>query len=197
MIYFTSLGYVDHLLLGARCASGPRALSCQHILRYGIIGVIMSLIAACDTSDSDQSMARYIYMVKSRPAIPIDPLPDFKPLPTFKYPEADLRRSPFKPKILVQTDQFAPNAKRPKQPLEAFPLDALKFVGLLEQGPVVWALMKQPDGLISRVKPGDYMGQNYGQIVAIKEKVIQLDELVQLNGKWIKKRIVINLSVPD
>ena len=87
--------------------------------------------------------------------------------------------------------------KRPKQPLEAFPLDALKFVGILEQGPLIWALIKQPDGLISRVKPGDYMGQNYGQIVGIKEKIIQLDELVQLNGKWDKKRIVINLSVPD
>ena len=166
-------------------------------IKYGMIGVIVSLFVGCGSSGTDPDLTRYIFEVKNRPAVPIDPLPDFKPLAKFTYPEADARRSPFKPKVLVQTDQFAPNVKRPKQPLEAFPLDALKFVGILEQGPLIWALIKQPDGLISRVKPGDYMGQNYGQIVGIKEKIIQLDELVQLNGKWDKKRIVINLSVPD
>jgi type IV pilus assembly protein PilP len=173
------------------------ATSSRTSIKYGIIWVMMSLSVGCGSSGNDADLTRYIFEVKKRPALPIEPLPDFKPLPKFTYPEADARRSPFKPKIIAQSDQFAPNVKRPKQPLEAFPLDALKFVGILEQGPLIWALMKQPDGLISRVKPGDYMGQNYGQIVGIKDKSIQLDELMQLNGKWEKKRIVINLSVPD
>ena len=129
--------------------------------------------------------------------MPIEPLPEFKPLSKFIFPETDNRRSPFKARVVEQADIFSPNIKRPKQPLEAFPLDALKFVGILKQSPIVWALIKQPEGLVTRVKPGDYMGQNYGQITAIKDKVIMLDEAVQVEGKWEKRHIKINLKVPD
>ena len=165
--------------------------------RHGLMLAILSmLLIACGASD-DEALNRYINMVKARPAKPIEPLPEFKPLAQFKFPEDDHRRSPFKPKESEEKNTFTPNIKRPKQPLEAFPLDALKFVGELKQGATVWALISQPDGLVTRVKPGDYMGQNYGQIVLIKDKVIQLQEAVQVNGKWEKRAVSINLSVPD
>ena len=41
------------------------------------------------------------------------------------------------------------------------------------------------------------MGQNYGQITSIQTKVIQVEEAVRLEGKWEKRRISINLSMPD
>lgn len=151
---------------------------------------ISILLSGCDSS-SNNELNRYINSVKLRPAKPIEPLPEFSPLPKFLYPETDNRRSPFKAKVVDQG--FVPNIKRPKQPLEAFPLDALKFVGILREGTTVWALIKQPDGLVTRVKPGDYMGQNYGQITSINNKAIQLEEAVQIDGKWAKRKIVITL----
>jgi len=161
-----------------------------------LLMVILSItLMACSSSD-DSELDKYINHIKARPLMPIEPLPEFKPLPRFIFPEVDNRRSPFKPRA-VETDTFSPNIKGPKQPLQAFPLDALKFVGILKQGSIVWALIKQPEGFVSRVKPGDYIGQNYGQITNIKDKVIQLDEAVQVEGKWEKRHVTINLSVPD
>ena len=168
----------------------------RHIMNCIIMVLLSSLLIGCGSS-SDSELTHYINTIKNRPVKPIEPIPEFEALPKFIYPENDNRRSPFKPVVLPQqADLFAPNIKRPKQPLEFFPLDALKFVGILEEGPKVWALISQPGGAVSRVKPGEYMGQNYGQIMSIKESVIQLDETVKIDGKWKKKSIVINLRTP-
>lgn len=158
------------------------------------MGLLPLLLIACSSDDSE--LNRYINTVKTRPARPIEPIPEFQPLKKFIYPEVDNRRSPFKPVVVEQEEAFAPNIKRAKQPLEAFPLDALNFVGILKEGPTAWALISQPGGLVSRVKPGDYMGQNYGQILSIQEKTIQLEETVKVAGKWEKKKITINLRAP-
>lgn len=158
--------------------------------------VISLMLMACGSSE-DNELNHYIIKIKARPTKPIDPLPEFKPLSKFIYPEEDNRRSPFKPRVVEQTNSFSPNIKRPKQPLESFPLDALKFVGTLRQGPTIWALIRQPDGLVTRAKPGDYIGQNYGQITSIQTKIMQVDEAVRLEGTWEKRRISINLSMPD
>ena len=158
--------------------------------------LLSCLLMACSSSD-DAELNHYINSIKLRPAKPIESIPEFKPLARFIYPEEDNRRSPFKPRVVAQAETFSPNVKRPKQPLEAFPLDALKFVGTLKQGPTIWALIKQPDGLVMRAKPGDYMGQNYGQIMIIKAKIIQLEEAIRVEGKWEKRRSVIDLRTPN
>ena len=156
--------------------------------------LLLLMLASCSSDESQ--LTRYINSIKARPPRPIEPIPEPQPIPKFIFPETDNRRSPFKP-VLDQADFFAPNIKRPKQPLEHFPLDALKFVGILKQGNVTWALISQPTGLISRVKLGDYMGQNYGQIINIKDKTILLEETIQVTGKWEKKQITLNLWVPQ
>lgn len=159
--------------------------------------IILSLLLfACGASDESE-LTRYINRIKLRPSKPIEPLPEFKALPVFQYPENDTRRSPFKPTTEMQVDTFVPNVKRPKQALEAFPLDGLKFVGILEQSNTRWALIRDPKGLVIRIKQGEYMGQNYGEVLRINEKSILLSESVQLNGKWEKRQVTINLSVPD
>lgn len=78
--------------------------------------------------------------------------------------------------------------------MESFPLDALKFVGTLKKDNEIWALIRQPEGQISRVKVGDYMGQNYGRIILIKNELIKLEETVQKSGKWEKQFTTINLD---
>jgi type IV pilus assembly protein PilP len=165
-----------------------------YLAQIFVIGSFVLLLASCGGDDTD--LNNYINRIKSRPGAPIEPIPEFKPLPKFIYPEDTKRRSPFKPVVDQQSDNFAPNIKRPKQPLEAFPLDALKFVGILKNGPIVWALISQPGGLVSRVKAGDFIGQNYGQVMLIKEKYIRLQETIQVSGKWEKKLIRINLRAP-
>lgn len=168
----------------------------QNTVNFLVMILLSLLLIACSSSD-DSELTHYINKIKTRPSKPIEPIPNFEQLPKFTYPEGENRRSPFKPIMpKQQTDLFAPNIKRPKQPLESFPLDALKFVGILKQGSDVWALIDQPGGLVSRVKVGDYMGQNYGQVISIKERLIKIQEAVNTGGKWEKREISMSLRTP-
>src|SRR5258706_6678804 len=57
-----------------------------------------------------------------------------------------------------------PDLNRPKEPLEAFPLEAIQMVGTLSQSKDMYALVKAGSNLF-RVKKGNCMGQNFGVII--------------------------------
>ncbi|MCW8444287.1 pilus assembly protein PilP [Fluoribacter gormanii] len=165
----------------------------RRILGISSICLLSLLLAACSSSNDD--LVRYIHEVKFRKTRDIEPIPSFTPLPTFKFPDNSNRRNPFKPMAQKKTevDANAPDKNRPKEPLEAYPLDALKFVGTLTQGNEIWALIKLPDKNITHVRIGNYMGQNYGRIVSIKNSSIQLIETTQTSGKWEKHTTTLEL----
>lgn len=170
----------------------------RRIISISTGGIASLLLFAC--SSSDDALSRYIHEIKSRPPRPrtIEPIPEFKPLAKFVFPAGDQRRSPFKPiQPIGQMDLNSPNMNRPKQPLEAFPLDALHFVGILKQGGSIWALISQPGGLVTRIRVGEYMGKNFGQVVRIKDNKVDIEETVQLGGKWEKKRFSLDLNPTD
>ncbi len=76
---------------------------------------------------------------------------------------------------------------RRKEPLEDYPLDAMKMVGsLTRQGQPV-ALLKV-NNLLYQVKTGNYIGQNYGRVQKISESEIVLREVVQdPGGEWVER----------
>jgi transposase len=53
------------------------------------------------------------------------------------------------------------------------------MVGTLQQRKDIYALVKAPDNNLFRVKPGNYLGQNFGRIIGISESDIKLKEIVQ------------------
>jgi type IV pilus assembly protein PilP len=77
---------------------------------------------------------------------------------------------------------------RRKEPLEDFPLDALKMVGTLSRGKQSWAVIQAPDGTVHRVQKGNYLGQNFGRIKRVSEEKVDLVELVQgAMGEWVER----------
>jgi len=88
----------------------------------------------------------------------------------------------------------APELARRKEALEAFPLDAMAMVGsFTKQGQPV-ALVKV-DNLLYQVKPGNYLGQNYGRVVKIAETEVTLREIVQdAVGEWIERPATLQLQ---
>ena len=72
---------------------------------------------------------------------------------------------------------LAAEMNRRREPLEAYPLDALTMVGSVVRGGRPHALLKA-DNLLYQVKVGDYLGQNYGRVTRITETEIALRELV-------------------
>jgi len=87
-----------------------------------------------------------------------------------------------------------PELSRRKEPLEAYPLDAMAMVGsLIKQGQPV-ALLKV-ENLLYQVKPGNYLGQNYGRITKVTETEVVLRELVQdAAGEWVERTSTLQLQ---
>ena len=89
---------------------------------------------------------------------------------------------------------IAPELARRKEPLESFPLDAMAMVGsLARQGQPV-ALVRV-DNLLYQVRPGNYLGQNYGKVTKVGETQVELREIVQdAAGEWIERMATLQLQ---
>ena len=87
----------------------------------------------------------------------------------------------------------APDTVRPKEPLEAYPLESLKMVGTLSQKGVTSALVRA-DASLYRIKAGNYLGQNFGVITGITDNQINLKELVQdASGDWTERKTALQI----
>ncbi|MCC7490145.1 MAG: pilus assembly protein PilP, partial [Gammaproteobacteria bacterium] len=79
--------------------------------------------------------------------------------------------------------------------LEQFPLDTLKMVGTLQKDHQRYALLQAQDGLVHRVVPGNYVGQNDGRVVSVTEGEVKVEELVPDGiGGFYKRSAAIGLS---
>ena len=79
----------------------------------------------------------------------------------------------------VRIHCWRPRSTRRKEPLEAYPVDSMSMVGsVTRNGGRPYALLKV-DNLLYQVKPGDYLGQNYGKITKISETDVAYREIVQ------------------
>ena len=89
---------------------------------------------------------------------------------------------------------LAAEINRRKEPLEAYPLDSMRMVGSVTKTGRPYALLKV-DNLLYQVKPGDYLGQNYGKITKISETDVSLREIVQdAAGEWIERVSTLQLQ---
>lgn len=168
------------------------------LLRHGVfLAVILFGMSACggDHDDLDQ----YINGVKARAGGRIDPLPEITPYEIFTYvADAEGIRSPFlpdTPQTAGPGNALGPDPDRPREFLEGFPLDTLRMVGTLELGDVNYGLVQTSDGLIHRVVPGNYMGQNDGRIVRVTESEIELIEIISDGiGGYLEREAAISLA---
>ncbi len=164
-----------------------------------VVVLAMSALSAC-SGDMDE-LDRYINDIKAKPGGRIEPLPEITPYETFTY-VADMEglRSPFQPDTPQAAGPVAGgvqiNEERLPEYLEQFPLDTLRMVGTLELGESEYGLVQTThDGLIHRVIPGNYMGQNHGRITQISEAEIALVEIISDGiGGYIERDAALGLS---
>jgi len=163
-------------------------------MRRLIVPAALLLLGGC-SSDLDD-LKQFVRESDKRVPPKIDPLPAVKPFEPFTYEGFDLP-DPFKPRKLSAPKEggggLAPDLNRRKEPLEAFPLEQLKMVGTLSQGPDTYALVRA-DKTLYRVKKGNYMGQNFGLITDVTDGEIKLKEIVQDSaGDWAERQSVLPL----
>jgi len=130
----------------------------------------------------------------------LDPLPQMKPYEPFAYNAFDLP-DPFKPRKIEPAkgaSKLAPDVARRKEPLESYPLESLNMVGTLEKGKTMYALVRTPEKDLYQVRQGNYLGQNYGVVIAVSDAEIRLKELVQDGaGDWTERSSTLQLLQPD
>ncbi|BCL76491.1 fimbrial protein [Jeongeupia sp. HS-3] len=129
----------------------------------------------------------------------VEPLPEVKPYKPFTY-DAFTLVDPFRPAKMEVAKRsnnsgLAPNMNRPREVLENYDLEKLRMVGTLQQGKVIQALIRGPDGNLYRVKPGSYMGQNFGMVTGISETEVKLKEIVEdSGGDWVERETALALD---
>jgi len=151
------------------------------------------LLAACggeEHGDLKQELAQLTKDVRGR----VDPLPQVRPYEPVPY-TSEGQIDPFRPERIEVAKAGgppvlkgrAPDTTRPKEPLEAFPLESIQMLGTITQSQETFALVKAGANLY-RVKKGNYMGQNFGVITAIDDSQIALKEIVQDGtGEWVER----------
>ena len=89
-----------------------------------------------------------------------------------------------------------PDPDRQRGPLEQFALGSLKIVGTMNLPGKGWrAYVSAPDGVLYTVGPGEYMGQQYGNIVEIGPNGIVLRELVPRGeGRWERRKRTVEIK---
>lgn len=143
------------------------------------------LLPGCSNDMSD--LRQFVDQARATERRPIPKLPELKPHETFTYQAGELR-DPFQVIAFHQAQPGSPGERassgprpdetRPREPLEGYPLDSLRMVGVLEQQESMWALVRASDGTIHRVTEGNYLGQNHGRILNINENNVALVEIV-------------------
>lgn len=146
-----------------------------------LIFLLLTLgLSAC--SQNNEDLDAFILETKSKHLGSVQPLPTFEPYKNFTYDAAELRdpfEAAFEAEVAQSNDDgLRPTATRPKEPLEAYPLDTLRMVGTLVQKQNTWGLIKDPNNVVHRVQTGNYAGQNEGQIVTVSEKQIDIIEVI-------------------
>jgi type IV pilus assembly protein PilP len=176
-------------------------------MRYSLLLALAaaSALTACSDSDSEEIstwMAEQRAITKPK----VEPISEPKQFKPEAY-GADARVEPFSNQKLVvalkrdsqqqgtaSAALLAPELNRRKEPLEVYPLDSMAMVGsLMKQGQPV-ALVKV-DNMLYQVRPGNYLGQNYGKITKVGESEVVLRELVQdAAGEWVERVATLQLQ---
>jgi type IV pilus assembly protein PilP len=148
--------------------------------RVACIATLASFMAAgCSGGQSD--LQKWIADTKKKPGGRIQALREVKPYETFVY-SAGTVRSPFQPQgpgaLGGGTAGLRPSSRRNREFLEGFSLDTLKMVGTFKVRGNFYGLVQSKDGLVHKVQPGNYLGQNDGKVTDISGSKISLVEII-------------------
>lgn len=137
-----------------------------------------------------------------------EPLPELSPYQPFTYTAEGLK-DPFALSLFIEdalarqdipvfeNNGIAPDLTRTREELEKYSLGSLQMVGTFKDfdGIDLWALVKAPDGIVHRIRKGNYVGDNFGQVYNVTEDRIDLQEIVpdDTTGGWKERESFLTL----
>ena len=168
--------------------------------RLTFLFFVVTFLSGCVGSDMSE-LERFVEATHKDKKPEIEPLPEIPPFKAFAYASEE-EVDPFSSGNIVANDGEGrsvgstkrPNADRRRQPLEKFPLDALRMVGTITKQGVSHVVVKTNEGTALLATVGEYMGKNDGKITSIipEEQRIELTETVLApSGRWVTRDVEI------
>ncbi len=164
--------------------------------RIALIAWLGVLLVACG-GDKGDDLDKFMASAANDMSKSVEPLPEVLPYSPLQYNADGTLSDPFKArKAANKSGALQPNTNRPKEALEAYPLESLKYVGSMSKSRLTYALIKTPDNTVQQVKVGNYIGPNFGLVTNINESDLVIKEIIQddLTGDWVERNASINLQ---
>lgn len=171
--------------------------------KVALIALVM-VLAACGASSEDE-LRQWMTEQKSQTRPRVAPISEPKQFIPESYGQIGAIE-PFSSQKLTQALKrestqaaangalIAPELARRREALESFPLDTMTLVGSMNRGGQPVALVKV-ENLLYQVRPGNYLGQNYGRVNKIAETEVTLREIVQdASGEWVERTATLQLQ---
>lgn len=163
-----------------------------------VVALASFVLFACSSGDHED-LRKWMSEASKDIKGKIPPLPEVKPYEPVPYDAGSLI-DPFKPaKIEPERKEGGgggtrPDLNRVREPLESYPLESLKYVGVLIKNKIGYAIILV-DGSLFQVRAGNHLGQNFGVITRVSEAEISLRELVQdTAGDWVERNSTLMLQ---
>lgn len=168
---------------------------------FAALCAVAALAAGCGGGNPHADLDAFMAETKAKPSGRIEPIPPMKAYKPFSYSASGLR-SPFVQPVEVKeiahlrgNTVVKPDPNRPKEFLEQFSLDSLAMVGSLELSGTRWALIRDTEGSVHRVKVGNYIGRNNGRVVESGETHIVVMEIVSAGeDSWVERPRTLELK---
>ncbi len=180
----------------------------EKLIAISVCLIVASSLSGCVSKDISD-LESQVSQIMARPGGRIEPLPEIKPYEAYTYESGQLGRpNPFQPFFQIAkptldeevvSDGLTEEMQREimsrnREELEQFELDSLRMVGTIDNESNNWAIVLAPDGVVHRVKVGNYLGANIGKVTNIYEDRVELREIVQdSNGRWEEREAALAL----
>lgn len=167
-----------------------KTLNCKIGSACGLLAAL--LLAGCGDSDVREVRS---WMEETRAQIrpAVKPLPAPKEFVPYAYNQGTVT-DPFNPEKLAGPGAMPaapsaqqPDLERPREPLENYPLDTMRMVGMMQKDGVGFALV-QIERSVYRIRAGQRLGQNFGQVRRVTPNAVEIREMVQdAAGDWVER----------
>lgn len=148
-------------------------------------GLMALMVTACSPAHED--LREWMEQTQKDAQKHIQPFEQPTVNPSVTYiPPKTLGLNAFNAKRLNEglSGNNAPNTNRPKEVLEAFSLENMKYVGSFISGKQKTGYI-EIDGHVYTVKTGNYIGQNFGRITSIMPDKLVITEVIEnSDGNW-------------
>jgi len=173
----------------------------KQLRQAGACVAVALLLAGCGDSDVKE-VRDWMDQVKhdTRPAV--KPLAEPKDFIPYAYGAKEAVDPFSSSKLLNQLAKAAettqdpnkPDLQRPREALEAYPLDTMRMVGTLQKAGANYALL-QIDRSVYQVRAGQRIGQNFGIVTRVGDDAITIREVVQdAAGEWVERMAKLELQ---